>query len=67
MKDLERFMAKIEPSHIKVPILLKQYTKLNAQFISFNLDPNFSDALDGLMLLDLQLLPPEILELLQEK
>lgn len=67
LKDLERFMATIEPAHIKVPILLKQYTKLNAQFIGFNLDPNFSDALDGLMLLDLQLLPPEILELLQEK
>ncbi len=67
LKDLEKFMAKIEPAHIKVPILLKQYTKLNAQFLSFNLDPNFSDALDGLMLLDLQLLPPDILELLQEK
>ena len=67
LKDLERFMATIEPDHIKVPILLKQYTKLNARFIGFNLDPNFSDALDGLMLLDLQLLPKEILELLQEK
>jgi len=67
LKDLEKFMAKIEPAHIKVPILLKQYTKLNAQFLSFNLDPNFSDALDGLMLLDLRLLPAEILELLQEK
>jgi len=67
LKDLEKFMAKIEPAHIKVPVLLKQYTKLNARFISFNLDPNFSDALDGLMLLDLQLLPREILELLQEK
>jgi len=67
LKDLERFMSTIEPAHIKVPILLKQYTKLNARFIGFNLDPNFSDALDGLMLLDLRLLPPEILELLQEK
>ena len=67
LKDLEKFKATIEPAHIKIPILLKQYTKLNARFISFNLDPNFSDALDGLMLLDLTLLPPEMLELLQEK
>ena len=67
LKDLEKFMATIEPAHIKIPVLLKQYTKLNARFISFNLDPNFSDALDGLMLLDLTLLPPEMLELLQEK
>lgn len=67
LKDLEKFMSTIEPAHIKIPILLKQYTKLNARFLSFNLDPNFSDALDGLMLLDLQLLPPEMLELLQDK
>jgi putative hemolysin len=67
LKDLENFMASIEPGHIKVPVLLKQYTKLNARFIGFNIDPDFSDALDGLMLLDLRNLPSEILSLLQEK
>lgn len=67
LKDLESFMANIEPGHIKVPVLLKQYTKLNARFIGFNIDPDFSDALDGLMLLDLRNLPPEIISLLQEK
>lgn len=67
LKDLETFLNSIEPDHIKVPILLKQYTKLNAQFISFNIDPNFSDALDGLMLLDLKNLPTETLRLLNEK
>lgn len=67
LKDLETFLSTIEPEHIKVPVLLKQYTKLNAKFISFNLDPNFSDALDGLMILDLKKLPPEIIQLLKEK
>lgn len=67
LKDLEKFMATIEPTHIKVPVLFKQYTKLNARFISFNLDPNFSDALDGLMLLDLQKLPAEVIRMLEEK
>jgi len=67
LKDLEGFLNTIEPEHLKVPVLLKQYTRLNAKFISFNIDPNFSDALDGLMLLDLQQLPIEILELLNEK
>jgi len=65
LKDLEKFMATIEPAHIKVPILLKQYTKLNARFISFNLDPNFSDALDGLMLLDLQKIPEQVMRMLK--
>ncbi|MFK8006348.1 MAG: GNAT family N-acetyltransferase [Saprospiraceae bacterium] len=67
LKDLENFLCSIEPGHIKVPVLLKQYTKLNAKFISFNLDPNFSDALDGLMILDLENLPKEIIELLNKK
>ena len=67
LKDLETFLNTIEPEHIKVPVLLKQYTKLNAKFISFNIDPNFSDALDGLMILDLKNLPGSVLELLNEK
>ena len=67
LKDLETFMKTIEPEHIKVPILLKQYTKLNARFLSFNIDPNFSDALDGLMILDVKKLPDSILQLLNEK
>ncbi|MEO0775527.1 MAG: GNAT family N-acyltransferase [Bacteroidota bacterium] len=67
LADLENLLDTIEPDHLKVPVLLKQYTKLNARFISFNIDPKFSDALDGLMLLDLKNLPPETLRLLNEK
>ncbi len=67
LRDLETFMKTIEPEHIKVPILLKQYTKLNAKFLSFNIDPNFSDALDGLMILDVKKLPDSILQLLNDK
>ena len=67
LKDLESFLETIEPGHLKVPVLLKQYTRQNARFIGFNIDPNFSDALDGLMLLDLKNLPKETLTLLNEK
>ncbi len=67
LRDLEFFLKSIEPDHVKVPVLLKQYTKLNAKFISFNIDPNFSDALDGLMILDIKHLPDSIIQLLNEK
>ena len=67
VNDLEKFLSKIEPPHVKVPIMIKQYVKLNARFLSFNLDPNFSDALDGLMLLDLNDLPTSMIQMLQEK
>ena len=67
LKNLEAFLNTIVPEHIKVPILLKQYTKLNAKFISFNIDPNFSYALDGLMLLNIKDLPKDVIELLNDK
>jgi len=67
MRDLEKFLLKIEPTHLRVPTMIKQYAKLNARFLSFNIDPNFSDALDGLMLLNLNDVPENIIQLLQEK
>ena len=36
-----------------VPVLLKQYLKLNGIFAGFNVDPAFNDALDGLIIVDL--------------
>ena len=64
MRDLEEFLQTIEPGHIKVPVLLKQYAKQNAKFIGFNLDPNFSGALDGLMILNVENLPETTLKML---
>ncbi len=36
-----------------VPILLRHYLKLNGTLLSFNVDPAFSDVIDGLILVDL--------------
>lgn len=68
--DLDQFNAlieDIEPEHFKLPVLLRQYIRQNARFIAFNLDPNFSDALDGFILLDLRDVPAETLEALQKE
>lgn len=62
---LDQFLAEIEPTHIKVPVLIKQYARQNARFICFNLDPQFSDALDGFMFLDLHNLPAGTIEALK--
>ncbi|MBK6931047.1 MAG: lysophospholipid acyltransferase family protein [Saprospirales bacterium] len=64
---LESFVEAIEPEHFKVPVLFRQYLKQNARFISFNVDPNFSDCLDGLMVLDLRNLPASTIEALQQE
>ena len=64
---LESFVEVIEPANFKVPVLFRQYLKQNARFIAFNVDPNFSDCLDGLMILDLQNLPSSTIEALQQE
>lgn len=64
---LESFVEAIEPAHFKVPVLFRQYLKQNAKFISFNVDPNFSDCLDGLMILDLRDLPASTIEALKQE
>jgi putative hemolysin len=36
-----------------MPVLLRQYLKLNARALSFSVDPSFGHALDALMMVDL--------------
>jgi len=67
MKKLDNLIHEIELGHFKIPILMKQYVRQNAKFISFNVDPNFSDALDGFMMLDLKNVPYATIEALQKE
>jgi len=57
LTKLDKLISEIEPSESKVPVLLKKYLKQNAKIIAFNIDPKFNDALDGLMILDMNDLP----------
>ncbi len=63
VRDLDEvscLVAEIESEQKAVPILLKQYLKLGAQLIGFNVDPAFQDVLDGLMLVDLDSTDPRL-------
>jgi putative hemolysin len=50
--ELNRLIARAE-SGKGIPVLLRQYLKLNARLIGVNIDPEFGDAVDALMLVDL--------------
>ena len=50
--DLSEVVSDLEFDDKGVPILLKQYLKLGGKLLGFNVDPNFSDVLDGLILVD---------------
>jgi len=47
-------ISDIETDGKGVPILMKQYLKLGGKLLGFNVDPNFSETLDGLVLVDLR-------------
>jgi putative hemolysin len=51
--DVEELVGEIESNRRGVPVLLRQYLKLNAKLLGFNIDPDFGDVLDGLVLIDL--------------
>ncbi len=62
LKDLDALISEVETSHLKVPVLLRQYIAMNAKIICFNIDPKFSDSLDGFILVDMEKIPQEMLD-----
>ncbi len=67
LQALDNLIEDIEPEHFRLPVLVRQYLKLNARFISFNVDPNFSDVLDGFIILDLNDVPIAMIESLRKE
>jgi putative hemolysin len=59
--EANRLVTQAEPDGKGLPILLRQYLKLNARLLGFNVDPAFGDALDALMMVDLTTVDPAIL------
>ncbi|MCX7818155.1 MAG: lysophospholipid acyltransferase family protein [Kiritimatiellae bacterium] len=59
--DIAELIADIERDQKGIPVLLKQYLKLGGRLLGFNVDPNFSDVLDGLIWVDLLEVDPKIL------
>jgi putative hemolysin len=59
--ELDRAIASLEADGKGVPVLLRQYLKLNAKLLGFNVDPDFGGALDALMMVDLAEVEPAIL------
>ena len=65
IKDIEEasvLISEIEKDGKGVPILLRHYLKLNARLLSFNVDKDFSNVLDGLIWVDLKQTEPRLLK-----
>jgi putative hemolysin len=61
LNEISSWISDIEGDGKGVPILLKQYLKLGGKVLCFNVDSEFGDALDGLMVVDLTRTDPKVL------
>lgn len=60
--DLNRLIAESEDDGKGIPVLLRQYLTLNARLLGVNIDRDFGDAVDALMIVDLTTVSPTILQ-----
>jgi putative hemolysin len=61
LDDVERLVHELEGDR-GLPVLLRQYLKLNARLLGFSVDPAFANVLDGLVLVDLPGVTPALLQ-----
>ena len=57
LRDLDQLsepIADVETDGKGLPVLLRQYAKIGGRLLGFNVDPMFSDVLDGLIMVDLR-------------
>jgi len=61
LDDVSSLIRRIEPDGKDIPVLLRQYLKLNAKLLGFTVDRDFGNALDGLVVVDLATVEPRML------
>lgn len=59
-EDVAALVSDVEGG-TSIPVLLRQYLKLGGKIIGFNVDPDFGNCLDGLILVDLMQSDPKVL------
>ena len=60
----DRYVLKLSNGDYRMPTLFKKYLKINSKFLCFNVDPDFNDTLDGLLLLKFTDYPKEELDMM---
>ena len=60
--ELSASVQDLEMDGKGLPVLIRQYMKVGGQFLGFNVDPHFSNALDALVFADLRVAATPMLE-----
>lgn len=64
---MNKIIVDIERGGFAVPVLIRKYLQLNSHVLGFNVDHEFSDCLDALMLLDLKKVPESTVLMLSKE
>jgi putative hemolysin len=62
LEEANELVSELEADGKPIPILLRQYLKLNGQLMGFNVDPDFGNVLDGLILIDVPKIDPRVMK-----
>jgi putative hemolysin len=63
VRVLSKRVSRLESDQKGLPILVREYIKLGGQFLAFSVDPAFQNAMDGLVVVDLNRTRPRLLAL----
>ena len=61
VEDVTEVITDLESEFKGIPVLLRQYLKLGGKVLAFNVDPDFQDCLDGLIVVNVLRTTPKIL------
>lgn len=64
IQEMDRLISEVQFNSFRMPVLIKQYLKQNARLLGFNLDPQFQNVLDVLLILEISTIPSNFTELL---
>lgn len=66
ISKVEKVVGDVDNGY-RIPVLLKKYLELNARIIGFNVDPDFNNCLDGLIMVDVYNIPAEFVNALSKE
>jgi len=61
IKTLDLYINELQPAR-SIPVLMKKYLQMNGKIIGFNIDPDFNNCLDGLMLVNIADIPLDMFD-----
>lgn len=61
LRLLSSLVSDLEPDGRSIPVLLRQYLRLNGKMVSFNVDSEFGDTFDCLVVVDLHEAPDRLI------